>query len=100
MNSGSKVSAPGCGKSWTWPIHAAACLKNGTVVSVHFVKKSVPIGVIGIIFEARPNVCVDAAALCLKSGNVCYLRGSRETIRTNRVLVELMRQALKEQWAE
>ena len=59
-------------------------------------EKSVPIGVIGIIFEARPNVCVDAAALCLKSGNVCYLRGSRETIRTNRVLVELMRQALKD----
>lgn len=63
---------------------------------LHFVKKSVPIGVIGIIFEARPNVCVDAAALCLKSGNVCYLRGSRETIRTNRVLVELMRQALSD----
>lgn len=59
-------------------------------------KKSVPIGVIGIIFEARPNVCVDAAALCLKSGNVCYLRGSRETIETNRVLVELMREALRE----
>lgn len=63
---------------------------------LHFVKKSVPIGVIGIIFEARPNVCVDAAALCLKSGNVCYLRGSRETIETNRVLVELMREALRE----
>lgn len=61
---------------------------------LHFIKKSVPIGVIGIIYEARPNVSVDAAILCLKSGNVCYLRGSKESIHTNKVLVSLMRKGL------
>lgn len=63
---------------------------------LHFIKKSVPIGVIGIIYEARPNVSVDAASLCLKSGNVCYLRGSKDAIETNKVLVSLMRNALLE----
>lgn len=63
---------------------------------LHFVKKSVPIGVIGIIFEARPNVCVDAASLCLKSGNVCFLRGSSETIRSNQALVKAMQDGLAE----
>ena len=51
---------------------------------------------IGIIYEARPNVSVDAAALCLKSGNVCYLRGSRETLATNRMLCHWMREALRQ----
>ena len=54
-----------------------------------------PLGVIAIIFEARPNVTVDAAALCLKSGNVCILRGGKEAIRSNRCVAELMRQALR-----
>lgn len=58
---------------------------------LHLVKKSVPIGVIGIIYEARPNVSVDAAVLCLKSGNVCYLRGSKETLHTNKKLLQCMR---------
>lgn len=62
---------------------------------LHLVKRSVPIGVIGIIYEARPNVSVDAAALCLRSGNVCFLRGSRETLTTNRMLCHWMREALK-----
>lgn len=62
---------------------------------LHLVKRSVPIGVIGIIYEARPNVSVDAAALCLRSGNVCFLRGSRETLATNRMLCHWMREALK-----
>lgn len=57
-------------------------------------KKRVPLGVIGIIFEARPNVTVDAAALCLKSGNACILRGGKEAINSNRVLAEIMREAL------
>lgn len=61
---------------------------------LHFVKKSVPIGVIGIIYEARPNVSVDAAVLCLKSGNVCYLRGSKETLNTNKMLLKCMREGL------
>ena len=54
----------------------------------------VPLGVIGIIYEARPNVTVDAAALCLKAGNACILRGGREAINSNRRAVALMREAL------
>lgn len=61
---------------------------------LHFVKKSVPIGVIGIIYEARPNVSVDAASLCLKSGNVCFLRGSSDTILSNQALVKAMQDGL------
>ena len=57
-------------------------------------KKRVPLGVVGIIFESRPNVTVDAAALCLKSGNVCILRGGSDAIYSNKCLVKLMRAAL------
>ena len=57
-------------------------------------KKRVPLGVIGIIYEARPNVTVDAAALCLKAGNVCILRGGKEAINSNSILVDIMREAL------
>ena len=53
----------------------------------------VPFGVVGIIYEARPNVTVDAAALCLKSANACVLRGGSEAIRTNQKLVEILNQA-------
>ncbi len=56
----------------------------------------VPLGVVAIIYEARPNVTVDAAALCLKTGNACVLRGGKEAIATNRALVGLMRRALTE----
>ena len=63
---------------------------NGLVIG----RRRVPLGVIAIIFEARPNVTVDAAALCLKSGNACILRGGREAIRSNRCVTELMREAL------
>lgn len=55
----------------------------------------VPIGVVGMIFESRPNVTVDAAALCLKSSNVCILRGGREAIRSNSCLCDIMRGALE-----
>ena len=65
---------------------------NGLIIG----RRRVPLGVIAIIFEARPNVTVDAAALCLKSGNVCILRGGREAIRSNRCVTELMRQALEQ----
>lgn len=58
-------------------------------------KKRVPLGVIGIIYEARPNVTVDAAVLCLKSGNACILRGGKEAIRSNTVLTDIMRGALE-----
>jgi glutamate-5-semialdehyde dehydrogenase len=56
----------------------------------------VPMGVIGMIYEARPNVTVDAATLTLKSGNACLLRGSSSAKLTNRVLVSVMRAALTE----
>ena len=55
---------------------------------------TVPLGVIGIIYEARPNVTVDAAGLCLKSGNAVVLRGGKEAILTNRALATVLRQAL------
>lgn len=58
-------------------------------------KKRVPIGVIGIIYEARPNVTVDAAALCLKSSNAVILRGGSEAIETNMALIDIMRNALE-----
>ena len=57
-------------------------------------KITVPLGVIGIIFEARPNVTSDAAALCLKSGNACILRGGKEAIRSNTAIANVMRAAL------
>ena len=57
-------------------------------------KIRVPMGVIGIIYEARPNVTVDAAILCLKSGNCCILRGGKEALNSNMILVELMRKAV------
>ena len=57
-------------------------------------KVRVPIGVIGIIFEARPNVTIDCAILCLKSGNAAILRGGKECFHTNMALAELIRQAL------
>ena len=60
------------------------------------VKKRVPLGVVGIIFESRPNVTVDAAALCLKAGNVCILRGGSDAIYSNKCLVKLMREAVAE----
>ncbi|MCX7780835.1 MAG: glutamate-5-semialdehyde dehydrogenase [Negativicutes bacterium] len=56
-------------------------------------KIRVPLGVVGIIYEARPNVTVDAAGLCLKSGNAVILRGGSEAIRSNRAIVQVITQA-------
>ena len=56
----------------------------------------VPLGVIAIIYESRPNVTVDAAALCIKSGNAAILRGGSEAIESNRVLADLVREGLVE----
>lgn len=64
---------------------------NGLIIQ----KKSVPLGVIGIIYEARPNVTVDAAALTLKSGNAVILRGGKEAINSNKAVVQIMQNALK-----
>ena len=55
----------------------------------------VPLGVIAIIYESRPNVTVDAAGLCIKSGNVCILRGGSEAINTNKLLTSYVQQALE-----
>ena len=60
-------------------------------------KITVPLGVIGIIFEARPNVTSDAAALCLKAGNAVILRGGKEAIRSNRAIVAVMREAIEQE---
>ena len=58
-------------------------------------KMRVPLGVIGIIYEARPNVTADAAALCLKSGNAAILRGGSEAIRSNRAIAALVQEGLQ-----
>ncbi|NJD23910.1 MAG: glutamate-5-semialdehyde dehydrogenase [Betaproteobacteria bacterium] len=58
-------------------------------------KMRVPLGVIGIIYEARPNVTADAAALCLKSGNAAILRGGSEAIRSNRAIATLVQEGLQ-----
>ena len=59
-------------------------------------RRRVPLGVIGVIYEARPNVTVDVAALCLKTGNAAILRGGKETYRTNAATVGVIQRALKE----
>jgi glutamate-5-semialdehyde dehydrogenase len=56
-------------------------------------KRTVPLGVIGIIYEARPNVTSDAVSLCLKSGNACVLRGGREAIRSNEAVMDVLTRA-------
>ncbi|MFZ1080834.1 MAG: glutamate-5-semialdehyde dehydrogenase [Candidatus Kryptoniota bacterium] len=65
---------------------------NGLVIE----KMRVPLGAVGIIYEARPNVTVDAAALCLKAGNAVLLRGGSEAIHTNKKLVGIIKKALRD----
>ncbi|EDN02085.1 glutamate-5-semialdehyde dehydrogenase [Pseudoflavonifractor capillosus ATCC 29799] len=65
---------------------------NGLIIG----RRRVPLGVIGIIYEARPNVTVDAAALCLKSGNAVILRGGKEALHSNMALTAIMRDALNQ----
>ena len=66
-------------------------IKNG----LKFTKVRVPLGTIGVIYEARPNVTIDVAALCLKSGNCVVLRGGKEAINSNRALYEIISSALE-----
>lgn len=61
---------------------------------IHISRVRVPLGVVAIIYEARPNVTVDSAALCLKTGNAVVLRGGKEAINTNTVMVEIIKEAL------
>jgi glutamate-5-semialdehyde dehydrogenase len=72
-------------KGWTRP--------NGLRIE----KVRIPLGVIGIIYESRPNVTVDAAGLCLKSGNVVVLRGGSEAIHSNKILGTILRKALEKE---
>ncbi|MEJ5377589.1 MAG: glutamate-5-semialdehyde dehydrogenase [bacterium] len=66
---------------------------NGLLVG----RMRIPLGVVGIIYEARPNVTADAAALCIKSGNGVVLRGGSEAFRSNQAIVKILQQALGEQ---
>lgn len=65
-------------------------LANGLLVE----KKTVPLGVVGVIYESRPNVTVDVAALCIRSGNVCLLRGGTDAWYSNTILVQLIQKVL------
>lgn len=73
-------------------------IEHGTVLpnGLQLTRIRVPLGVIGIIYESRPNVTCDAAALCIKSGNAVILRGGKEAINSNKVIVDIMRAALDE----
>ncbi len=73
-------------------IFEASTLPNG--LAIH--KQRVPIGVLGVIYEARPNVTLDVAGLALKTGNAVILRGGSETLNSNRALVAVIQQALQE----
>ncbi len=66
-------------------------LKNGLKIE----KRTVPLGVVGVIYESRPNVTFDIAALCLRSRNACVLKGSQEAEETNKVAVAMIRRAMK-----
>ena len=74
----------GKGESWTRP--------SGLTIS----RVRVPLGVVAMIYEARPNVTIDSAALCLKTGNAVILRGGKEAIHTNMALVDCIKQALND----
>jgi glutamate-5-semialdehyde dehydrogenase len=65
---------------------------NGLLIG----KKRVPLGVVGVIYESRPNVTADVAGLCIKTGNVCVLRGGKEAFRSNNALVKIFHQAIFE----
>lgn len=65
-------------------------LDNGLLLE----KKAVPLGVVAVIYESRPNVTIDVAALCIRSGNVCLLRGGTDAFHTNRILVEIIQKVL------
>jgi len=65
---------------------------NGLLIG----KKRVPLGVVGVIYESRPNVTADVAGLCIKTGNVCVLRGGKEAFRSNNAIVKIFHQAIQQ----
>lgn len=72
-------------------ILSESTLENGLFIQ----KKTVPLGVVGVIYESRPNVTIDVAALCIRSGNVCLLRGGQDAYHTNLYVVSLIQQVLE-----
>ena len=70
--------------------------RNTRPTGIEVARMRVPLGVIGIIYESRPNVTADAAALCIKSGNACILRGGSEAIESNRAIAACVRAGLKD----
>ena len=78
-----------------WPDPVGQVLEERVLPNgLHVQKTSVPLGVCGIIFEARPNVTSDCAALCIKAGNACILRGGKEAFHSNMAITGVMRDAL------
>lgn len=65
---------------------------NGLVIQ----QIKIPLGVIGVIYESRPNVTVDIASLCIKTNNVCVLKGGKEAIHSNRILVQIINEAIQD----
>ncbi len=86
-----RAGGRGARRSPRCPTRSAQVLRRDARPNgLRLTKLRVPLGVVLIVYEARPNVTVDAAALCLKSGNACILRGSRLAAHTNRALTELI----------
>lgn len=78
-----------------WPDPVGQVLEERVLPNgLHVQKTSVPLGVCGIIFEARPNVTSDCAALCIKAGNACIIRGGKEAFHSNMAITGVMRDAL------
>lgn len=78
-----------------WPDPVGQILEERDLLNgLHIQKTAVPLGVCGIIFEARPNVTSDCAALCIKAGNACILRGGKEAFHSNMAITKAMQDAL------
>lgn len=78
-----------------WPDPVGRVIEKRNMINgVPLKKVTTPLGVVGIIYESRPNVSIDAAALCVKSGNACILKGGSESLNTNRMLTKVARKAL------
>ena len=90
MFSGSDLNAAAAQGSPSEPGLFSTTLPNG--LKLH--KQRVPLGVLGVIYEARPNVTMDVAGLSIKTGNAAILRGGKETIHSNRALVKIIQQTL------
>jgi glutamate-5-semialdehyde dehydrogenase len=84
------LSPPTCTESPLGAVLSEKTVPNGLVIR----KISVPLGVVGVIYEARPNVTVDVFALCFKAGNACVLKGGKEAQHSNAILENVIAEAL------